>query len=320
MRENQVVLLMITNGEQSNEADVWHYITFKSVHADDGFNRPIRGLSRLFRGVTSNNHGNFYCLNCLHSFQTENILKRHERLCESNDYSYVEMPTKSNKTLKYNPREKSLKVPFVIYADLKCLLIKKQSCQNNPNASYTERKAMHEPCGYALSLICSFDSKENKQNFYRGRDCIKRLSSDLKELGTKVINYKQKLITPLTDNWNKYYEEQKECYICQKEFCYDKNQKFKFKLYKKIRDHCHYTGKFRAAAHSICNLSYKVPQESPVKIHNGSLYGYHFKIKELAEEFKGQFECLGEIRKYILPFQYQLKKNMMIMIKQSHAK
>ena len=200
MRENQVVLLMITNGEQSNEADVWHYITFKSVHADDGFNRPIRGLSRSFRGVTSNNHGNFYCLNCLHSFQTENILKRHERLCENNDYSYVEMPTKSNKTLKYNPREKSLKVPFVIYADLKCLLIKKQSCQNNPNASYTERKAMHEPCGYALSLICSFDSKENKQNFYRGRDCIKRLSSDLKELGTKVINYKQKLITPLTDN------------------------------------------------------------------------------------------------------------------------
>ena len=59
---------------------------------------------------------------------------------------------------------------------------------------------MLEPCGYALSLICSFDSKENKQNFYRGRDCIKRLSSDLKELGTKVINYKQKLITPLTDN------------------------------------------------------------------------------------------------------------------------
>ena len=38
---------------------------------------------------------------------------------------------------------------FVMYADLECLLIKQQSCKNNPNESYTERKAMHEPCGYS---------------------------------------------------------------------------------------------------------------------------------------------------------------------------
>ena len=55
---------------------------------------------------------------------------------------------------------------------------------------------------------------------------------------------------PLTDNENKYYKEQEKCHICQKEFCYDKNEKMKFKLYKKVRDHCHYTGKFRGAAHS----------------------------------------------------------------------
>ena len=63
-------------------------------------------------------------------------------------------------------------------------------------------------------------------------------------------------------------------------------KKMKFKLYKKVRDDYHYTGKFRGAAHSICNLNYKVPQEIPVKIHNGSKYGYHFIIKELVEEFK----------------------------------
>ena len=68
-RENQVVLLMITNGEK------WHYIALKSVRTDDGFNRPIRSLSRLFRGITSNNHGDFYCLGCLHSFRTDNALK-----------------------------------------------------------------------------------------------------------------------------------------------------------------------------------------------------------------------------------------------------
>ena len=67
--ENQVVLLMITNGEK------WHYIALKSVRIDDGFNRPIRSLSRLFRGITSNNHGDFYTLGCLHSFRTDNALK-----------------------------------------------------------------------------------------------------------------------------------------------------------------------------------------------------------------------------------------------------
>ena len=60
-------------------------------------------------------------------------LKKHERLCDNNDYCRVEMPTKLTKTLKYNYRGKSLRTPFVIYADLECLLLKQQSYQNNPN-------------------------------------------------------------------------------------------------------------------------------------------------------------------------------------------
>ena len=88
----------------------------------------------------------------------------------------------------------------------------------------------------------------------------------------------------------------------------DKNAKKKFKLYQKVRGHCHYTGKFRETAHSICNLNYKVRKEIPVKVHNGSTYDYHFIIRELAEEFKGQFECLREnIEKYII-FLVPIKK------------
>ena len=96
---------MINNSEQSDEADKWHYIALKSARTNDGFNRPIRSLSRLFRGIIANNNGDFYCLGCLHSFRTDNALKRHERLCGNNDYWYVEMPTKDNKTLKYNHGE-----------------------------------------------------------------------------------------------------------------------------------------------------------------------------------------------------------------------
>ena len=116
-RKNQVILLMITNGEQ------WHYIALKSVRTNDGFNHPIRSLSRLFRGITANNHGDFYCLGCLHLFRTDNALKGHERLCDNHDYCHVEMPTKNINKLKYNHGEKSLKAPLTIYTDLECLLI-----------------------------------------------------------------------------------------------------------------------------------------------------------------------------------------------------
>ena len=128
-------------------------------------------------------------------------------------------------TLKYNHGEKSLKAPFTIYADLENILIKQQSCQNNPNESYTERKAIHEPCGYSLDLVSSFNSKQNKHSFYRGKDCIKKFCGDLKELAAIIINYKEKEMIPLTDNENKFYEEQKVCHICKKQFCYDKDEK-----------------------------------------------------------------------------------------------
>ena len=143
-------------------------------------------------------------MGCLNSFWTDNALKNHERLCDNNDHCHIEMPTEDNKTLKYNHGEKSLKALFTIYADLEYLLIKEQSCQNNPKESYTERKAKHEHSGYSLSLISSFNSEE---------------------LATKITNHEEKDMIPLTDNENKFYEEQRECHICKKEFCYDKNEK-----------------------------------------------------------------------------------------------
>ena len=67
-RENQVVLLMTTNDKKSDKVNKWYYISLKSIRTADRFNRPIRSLSRLFRGITSNNSGDFYCLGCFHSF------------------------------------------------------------------------------------------------------------------------------------------------------------------------------------------------------------------------------------------------------------
>ena len=204
------------------------------------------------------------------------------------------MPEESKNILKYSPGDKLLKALLIIYADLECLLKKEQSCQNNPENSYTQRKAKHKPSGYSLSLICSFDETKNRHNFYRRKDCIKRSCNDLKELATQIINYEEKEMIILTDNEIKSYESQKLCHICKEKIFSDKNKNTVYDLYHKVRDHCHYTGKFRGAAHNVCNLRYKVPKKIRVPFHNGSTYDYHFIIKRLAEDFKAQFECLGE--------------------------
>ena len=110
---------------------------------------------------------------------------------------------------------------------------------------------------------------------------------------------------PLTNEEKKIHHEQKVCYICKKGFSTDDDNN---KKYYKVRDHCHYTGKYRGAAHDICNLTYKTPKKIPVVFHNGSTNDYHFIIKQLVEEFEGQFECSGEnTEKYIRYITYKIK-------------
>ena len=113
---------------------------------------------------------------------------------------------------------------------------------------------------------------------------------------------------PLTHKEEKYYEKQKHCHICKKKFFNSKDDK-RYKKYHKVRDHDHYPGKFRDAAHSIYNLRYPVQKEIPIISHNGSNYDYHFIIKELAKEFKGQdFKCLGENLEKYITFSVPVKK------------
>ena len=118
---------------------------------------------------------------------------------------------------KYSPGDKSLKAPFIIYADLECLLKKEQPRQNIAENSYTEKKAKHKPSGYSLSLVCSFDETKNRRKFYRRRDYIEKLCNDLRELVTEIINYKEKETASLEDEETTIYESQKVTYT-QKSF------------------------------------------------------------------------------------------------------
>ena len=115
---------------------------------------------------------------------------------------------------------------------------------------------------------------------------------------------------PLTDKENKSYEKQNVCYICKKEFNTDENDKNAFELYHKVRHHCHYTGKFKETAHSICNLGYKTPKEIPVVFHNSSAYDCHFIINQLAKEFDSHLDCLGEDTEKYITFSVSISKEL----------
>ena len=284
-REKQVILLMISNDEN------WHYLVVKS-------------LSGLLTGITSNHKEDFYCLNCFHSYRTKNKLESHKKICENRNYCNVEMPNECNKIIKYNQGEKSIKSPFIIYADLECLLEKISTCYNNPEKSSTSEINKHTPSGYSLFTHCSFDETKNKLDYYRGEDSTKKVCKDLREHATKITNHEKKDMIPLTKKEEENNNNQKVCYICKKEF--DTNDKENYK----VIDHCHYMGKHRGAAHNMCNLRYKVPKEIPIVFHNGSLYDYHFIIKELVKEFDGNFECLGENTEKYITFSVPIKKKI----------
>ena len=136
---------MITDGEK------WHYLT-------------VKNLSGLLRGITSNYVGDFYCLNCFCTYSTKNKLEAHKKYVKI----MIIVNNIDNNTIKYNQGEKSIKLPFVVYADLECLLEKISTCQSNPRESSTTEINKHAPSGYSLFTHCSFDKTKNKLDNYRG--------------------------------------------------------------------------------------------------------------------------------------------------------
>ena len=119
------------------------------------------------------------------------------------------MSTEGNNIIKYNHGEKSMKVPFVIYADLECILEKMSTCMDNPNESYTTKINKHILSGYSIFTSCSFDESKNKLNYYRGNDCMKNFCKDLRIHATKIINFEKKKIISLTPEEKINYNDQK---------------------------------------------------------------------------------------------------------------
>ena len=128
---------------------------------------------------------------------------------------------------------------------------------------------------------------------------MKRFYKDLKDHATRIVDFKRKFITRLIIDEEDSYDKKNTCHICMKDLDNDK-----------VKDYYYFTGKYRVAAHSKCNLKHKIPKNIPVIFHNGSTYDYHFIIRELASEFDGNFECLGENTEKYITFYVPIKKRI----------
>ena len=174
---------------------------------------------------------------------------------------------------------------------MESLIEKLDGCANTPENSLTLKLGEHIPCGYSMSTIGAFNNIENKHTLYGREDCIKKFCEFLREHAKNIIDFEKKKMLQLTKEELKLHQDARNCYICGEKIL----QKLaKTGNYRKVRDHCYYTDKYRGATHS---LKFNVPNEIPVVFHSGSDYDYHFVIKQLATSLRESLNVLGKIQK-----------------------
>ena len=181
-------------------------------------------------------------------------------------------------------------LPFMLYADLECILkpvderyrdrinTMKANRKRKGRLSYTERINTNVPSGWCVHSTFAYGDVPNPLKMYRGKDCVEKFVEYIEEEVKRLYKtFPQQLIIALADVQKRGHETAGKCHICLKEFNNPKN--------KNVRDHCHYTGLYRGAAHNNCNLEYKMPDYILIVFHNLSGYDTHFFIKELGKRF-----------------------------------
>ena len=260
----------------------WNFLELPSVLDENGVKRPMRALSKLMNGISSSNHGYFYCYGCFHSFRTQATLENHFELCEYSDFCSLEVRKEGKNIFRYKPDSRSLKINSVIYADFECILMPYSGFDK---ANVTTKKLDKDvPCGYSINVVNNHN-KETIQTVYRGEGAVSTFCKQLRKTLQGILNTEVKSMQPLSKEEQKAYDNAKYCHICKKVWGKHKN-------HKKVRDHDHYTGKFRGAAHSICNLRYSTQIDAAVIFHNGSNYDFNLLIEEFAKEYKSDINCI----------------------------
>ncbi|PFX13135.1 hypothetical protein AWC38_SpisGene22809 [Stylophora pistillata] len=193
--------------------------------------------------------------------------------------------------------QEKIDVPFVIYADFESIIKPLHTVQPNPAECYTDKKQKHIPVSFCYYIKCSFDDQYSKLGEYTAKsedEDVAQIFVDMLEDEVKSIykNHPPKKMI-FTDSDAEIFEKATCCWLCEGYFN-DEHEE-----YKKVRDHCHYTGKFRGAAHNKCNLLARRPKFIPVVFHNLANYDAHLFVRNLGVT-DGDIDCIpNNEEKYI---------------------
>ena len=281
-KNEQVINLLLIANEETN-----HYCW-------------IKNMSRLLsKNINNHQHKRHFCYRCLNSFQSEKSLNKHTEYCQNNEAVKIEMPFLEN--IQFKNFYKKQRVPFVVYADFECFTEKIDTCQPDDSKSFTNQYQKHKPSGFCYLIKCFDDNlfypklvkytaespdEDIPQLF------IESLEKDIKEIYNRFKKPKKMVMTQ-EDKID--FRRATICHICEEEIDKDTDDE----NYRIVRDHCHLTGKYRGAAHNMCNLKFRLPKFYPVIFHNLSGYDSHLFIKNLGKS-EGKIDCIpNNEEKYI---------------------
>ena len=279
--ENDIVLLLIKDEENS------HYCL-------------VNNMSALLATQINNHKGTRnICLNCLNSFKCKQSLDNHKEYCYNNECVKTIMPEKGT-MLRFKNFLHSEKVPFIVYADTEALIKEMDNCDPNPENSYTKKYQKHEPISFSYYIKCFDNSvcepilRTYTRTTTEEKDAMSVFIEWLEEDVKAIANIKVKEMI-FTKEDEKRFNKETECWICREPLNNDK-----------IRDHCHYTGRYRGSAHNSCNLKYKKPKFIPVVFHNLSGYDSHLFIKKLGSPNEN-IDCIPNNEEKYISFSKTIK-------------
>ena len=276
--EHDITLMLIKEGENS------HYCL-------------IKNMSALVASQINNHKGTRnICLNCLNGFKTKEALDKHKEYCYNNECVKTIMPKKGT-YLRFKNFLHSEKFPFVVYADMESLIKNMDNCDPNPNKSYTKKYQKHEPISFTYYIKCFDDNvSEPILRTYTGKDSMDVFIKWLEEDVKAIANIEPKEMV-FTEEDKKQFNKASDCWICGETLGNDR-----------VRDHCHYTGRYRGPAHNSCNLKYRKPKSIPVFFHNLTGYDSHLFIKKLGSpDEKENIDCIPNNEEKYISFSKTIK-------------
>ncbi|PFX12774.1 putative uncharacterized transposon-derived protein F54H12.3 [Stylophora pistillata] len=272
---NVVDLLLISEGDKK------HYCL-------------IKNLSRLVSSsLSKNEHKKFICRRCLNYFGSQSVLDTHSELCQDHEAVSEKMP-KEGTYLSFKNHQKQMTMPFTIYADFESLIKPLDTVQADPKHCYTEKKQQHIPISFCYYVKCTFDDSYSKRVEYTAKsedeDVAQTFVEALEDEVRSIYKNHPTKEMIFTDIDAAKFQDATCCWLCGEDFEEEKD---------KVRDHCHYTGKFRGAAHNSCNLKFQRPKFIPVVLHNLANYDAHLFVRNLGVS-EGDIDCIpNNEEKYI---------------------